>query len=71
MNYLTGITQCLRSPLINAARQAGGVLGVALLGSLVHDRTAFLPGLHAGLIIAAGAFFAGALVTCCGVGRAG
>jgi MFS transporter, DHA2 family, methylenomycin A resistance protein len=60
----------IASGVINAARQAGGVLGVALLGSLVHARTAFLPGLHAGLIIAAGAFFAGALITFFGVGRA-
>jgi MFS transporter, DHA2 family, methylenomycin A resistance protein len=61
----------IASGVINAARQAGGVLGVALLGSLVHARAAFLPGLHAGLIIAAGAFFAGALITFCGVDRAG
>jgi DHA2 family methylenomycin A resistance protein-like MFS transporter len=53
----------IASGVINAARQAGGVLGVALLGSLVHARTAFLPGLHAGLAIAAGAFFAAALIT--------
>ena len=60
----------IASGVINAARQAGGVLGVALLGSLVHARAAFLPGLHAGLIIAAGAFFAGALITFFGVGWA-
>ena len=59
----------ISSGVINAARQAGGVLGVALLGSLVQARAAFLPGLHAGLIIAAGAFFAGALITFGGVAR--
>jgi MFS transporter, DHA2 family, methylenomycin A resistance protein len=56
--------------VVNAARQSGGVLGVALLGSLVHGRTAFVPGLHIGLVVAAGAFFAGAAVTFCGVPRA-
>jgi MFS transporter, DHA2 family, methylenomycin A resistance protein len=49
--------------VINAARQAGGVLGVALLGSLVHAGTAFLSGLHVGLLIAAVAFFAAAVIT--------
>jgi MFS transporter, DHA2 family, methylenomycin A resistance protein len=52
----------IASGVVNAARQAGGVLGVALLGSLVHARAAFIPGLHTGLIIAASAFFAAAAV---------
>jgi MFS transporter, DHA2 family, methylenomycin A resistance protein len=56
--------------VVNAARQSGGVLGVALLGSLVHARQTFVPGLHIGLVIAAGAFFAGAAVTFWGVPRA-
>jgi DHA2 family methylenomycin A resistance protein-like MFS transporter len=55
--------------VVNAARQSGGVLGVALLGSLVHARTAFVSGLHIGLVVAAGAFLAGAAVTFCGVPR--
>jgi MFS transporter, DHA2 family, methylenomycin A resistance protein len=59
----------IASGVVNAARQAGGVLGVALLGSMVHQRAAFIPGLHLGLVIAACAFFAGAAVTFCGVGR--
>ena len=53
----------IASGVINAARQAGGVLGVALLGSMVHARTAFLSGLHIGLVIAAAAFFAAAVIT--------
>jgi DHA2 family methylenomycin A resistance protein-like MFS transporter len=57
--------------VVNAARQSGGVLGVALLGSLVHARVAFIPGLRAGLVIAAGAFLAGAFITYCGVARSG
>jgi DHA2 family methylenomycin A resistance protein-like MFS transporter len=57
--------------VVNAARQSGGVLGVALLGSLVHARAAFIPGLRAGLVIAAGAFLAGAFITYRGVARSG
>lgn len=52
-------------------RHAGGVLGVALLGSLVGGRADFIPGLHAGLAIAAGAFFTGAVVTFLGVRSGG
>jgi DHA2 family methylenomycin A resistance protein-like MFS transporter len=49
----------IASGVINAARQAGGVLGVALLGTLVSG--ASLSGvLPTALIVAAGAFFAGA-----------
>ena len=55
------------SAVVNAARQAGGVLGVAILGSLVPVPAAFVTGLRAGLAIAAGAFLAGALITCRGV----
>jgi MFS transporter, DHA2 family, methylenomycin A resistance protein len=59
----------IASGVINASRQAGGVLGVALLGSLVGDRARFIPGLHAGLVIAAAAFLAGAAVTFFGIER--
>jgi MFS transporter, DHA2 family, methylenomycin A resistance protein len=60
----------IASGVINAARQAGGVLGIALLGSLVHARASFIPGMHAGLCVAAAAFFAGAVVTFWSVERA-
>jgi hypothetical protein len=45
--------------VVNAARQAGGVLGVALLGTLVSG-SSLAAGLPAALAVAAGAFFAGA-----------
>jgi len=61
----------IASGVVNAARQSGGVLGVALLGSLVQARAAFIPGLHAGLVIAAGAFLAGAVITYYGVRQSG
>lgn len=57
----------IASGVVNAARQSGGALGVALLGAMVHARSSFLPGLHVGLLIAAGAFFAGAVITFGGV----
>jgi DHA2 family methylenomycin A resistance protein-like MFS transporter len=50
----------IASGVINAARQAGGVLGVAILGSLVSVPAGFTGGLRAGLVIAGGAFLAGA-----------
>jgi DHA2 family methylenomycin A resistance protein-like MFS transporter len=60
----------IASGVINAARQAGGVLGVALLGTLVSARTGFGTGLHIGIAVAAAAFFAAVAVTAAGVGRA-
>jgi MFS transporter, DHA2 family, methylenomycin A resistance protein len=59
----------IASGVVNAARQAGGVLGVALLGTLVSARAGFSGGLHAGLIVAAGAFLLGAVAVYAGVGR--
>jgi DHA2 family methylenomycin A resistance protein-like MFS transporter len=49
----------IASGVVNAARQAGGVLGVALLGTLVSG-SSLAGGLPAALAVAAGAFFAGA-----------
>jgi MFS transporter, DHA2 family, methylenomycin A resistance protein len=37
--------------VLNATRQTGSVLGVALFGSLVATQSAFMPGLHAALMI--------------------
>ena len=50
----------IASGVINAARQAGGVLGVAVLGSLVSVSSAFVGGMRIGLVIAACSFLAGA-----------
>jgi DHA2 family methylenomycin A resistance protein-like MFS transporter len=50
----------IASGVINAARRAGGVLGVAILGSLVSIRATFIGGLRDGLIVAGCAFLAGA-----------
>ena len=59
----------LASGAINSARQVGGVIGVALLGSLVAGPGAFIPGLRVGLGIAAAAFLLGALLTAFAVER--
>jgi DHA2 family methylenomycin A resistance protein-like MFS transporter len=56
METITGIV----SGVINAARQASGVLGVAILGSLVSVPAGFIGGLRAGLAVAGCAFLAGA-----------
>ena len=50
----------IASGVINAARQAGGVLGVAVLGSLVSVSSDFADGMRIGLVIAACAFLVGA-----------
>src|SRR5260221_2819248 len=47
--------------VLNATRQTGSVLGVALFGSLVSQSAAFMAGLHASLTIAAGALIASAV----------
>lgn len=47
------------SGLLNTARQIGGAIGVAVLGSLVAQH--FMEGMHVGLTIVAGVFFAGAM----------
>jgi DHA2 family methylenomycin A resistance protein-like MFS transporter len=59
----------LASGTLNAARQAGGVIGVALLGTLVAHQAGFVGGLRAAMAIAAAAFALGALLTAVGVAR--
>ncbi|MBO4227041.1 MFS transporter [Bradyrhizobium neotropicale] len=46
--------------VLNATRQTGSVLGVALFGSLVGRSAAFIAGLHASLLISAGLLLAAA-----------
>lgn len=46
--------------VLNATRQTGSVLGVALFGSLVSGSGVFMTGFHASLMIAAGVLIAGA-----------
>jgi len=53
----------IASAVLNASRQTGGTLGVALLGSLVGGYRAFIPGLHSALGIAGGAFLLGSILS--------
>ncbi|HEY4453553.1 MAG TPA: MFS transporter [Pseudonocardiaceae bacterium] len=54
----------LASGVVNAARQVGGVVGIALLGALVSGTgAAFVSGLRAAMVLAGAAFLLGAVVT--------
>ncbi|MDQ2714755.1 MAG: MFS transporter [Chloroflexota bacterium] len=53
----------IAAAVLNASRQTGGVLGVALLGSLVSRHISFVPGMHSALMIAGGAFLIGCLLS--------
>ncbi|HEX8009146.1 MAG TPA: MFS transporter [Trebonia sp.] len=59
----------LASGTLNAARQVGGVIGVALLGTLVADHARFVSGLRVGMAIAGCAFAAGAVLIAVQRGR--
>jgi DHA2 family methylenomycin A resistance protein-like MFS transporter len=50
----------LASGVLNAGRQVGGAVGVALLGGFVAAGRPFAPGMHAAMLLAAAAFAAGA-----------
>ncbi len=50
----------IASGVLNASRQVGGVLGVALLGTLVADPTSFMAGMHIALTLVSAAFVMGA-----------
>ena len=54
------------SALLNASRQLGGVLGVAILGSILgslSERSAFLAGMHIALLLVALLFLLGCAMT--------
>jgi DHA2 family methylenomycin A resistance protein-like MFS transporter len=53
----------IAAAVLNASRQVGSALGVALLGSMVGQRQAFIPGMHIALIIAGAAFLLGCLLS--------
>src|SRR6202012_2337997 len=57
--------------VLNATRQTGSVLGVALFGSLVGGGRAFIAGAHASLVISAAVLLAGAIAIWLGRAEAG
>ena len=58
----------IASGVLNAARQAGGAIGVALLGTLISGRS-LVGGMHVAMGVSAVSFLAGALVTAIWVER--
>jgi len=55
--------------VLNATRQTGSVLGVALFGSLAGQANALLPGAHVSLVISAGLLLVGASAIWFGASR--
>jgi DHA2 family methylenomycin A resistance protein-like MFS transporter len=55
--------------VLNATRQTGSVLGVALFGSLVEGDNAFIAGAHASLVISVAVLLAGAVAIVVGAER--
>ena len=55
--------------LLNAARQVGGAVGVAVGGSLISGRLGFVPGLRLALAGCGGAFLLGGIITLAAIGR--
>ena len=56
----------IASALLNASRQVGGVLGVAVLGSILgslNEKGAFLSGIHLSLLLVALLFLLGSVLT--------
>lgn len=53
----------IASGVVNASRQVGSALSVAVLGSFVSQRATFIPGMHLALASAGGAFLFGLLLT--------
>jgi DHA2 family methylenomycin A resistance protein-like MFS transporter len=59
----------IAAALLNAGRQVGSVLGVALLGSLVSKESTFVSGLHIALLISGAAFLLSYVLTLLAVHR--
>ncbi len=57
------------SAVLNASRQVGGVVGIALLGALIGGRGHFMPGLHQGMLIAGALFLIGSWLSSVAVKR--
>ena len=57
------------SAVLNASRQVGGVVGIALLGALIGGKGHFMPGLHQGMLIAGALFLIGSWLSSVAVKR--
>ena len=61
----------LAAGVLNATRQTGSVLGVAVFGSLVGQAEAFVTGAHEALIVSTGLLLAAAMLIWFGTRRTG
>jgi len=57
------------SAVLNASRQVGGVVGIALLGALIGGH--FIVGMHRGMIVCGSLFLAGSVLSLLAVERGG
>jgi DHA2 family methylenomycin A resistance protein-like MFS transporter len=57
--------------VLNATRQTGSVLGVALFGSLIGDQDTFMAGTHAALVISAALLLIAAVAIWSSAAKAG
>ncbi len=53
----------IAAAVLNAGRQVGSVLGVAILGALIDKQQSFVEGMHLALCIAGGAFLLGFILS--------
>jgi MFS transporter, DHA2 family, methylenomycin A resistance protein len=52
----------IASGVLNTARQAGSVIGVALFGSLIAHPAGFIPGFRVALLISVGVLLIGCML---------
>src|SRR5205085_10131236 len=49
----------IASGMLNVSRQVGGVIGIAILGTLVGEHQTFLSGMHTAFVVCAGVLILG------------
>ncbi len=62
MSHAPRVQSGIASGMLNVSRQVGGVIGVAVLGTLVGNPSVFLPGMHLAFVIAGGVLLLGLVV---------
>ena len=54
ISYVPSAQSGIASGMLNVSRQVGGVIGVAILGTLVGNQQTFVSGMHIAFVIAGG-----------------
>ncbi|HZR41730.1 MAG TPA: MFS transporter, partial [Ktedonobacteraceae bacterium] len=54
LSHAPGTQSGIASGMLNVSRQVGGVIGVAILGTLVGNPQTFIPGMHLSFVVAGG-----------------